>query len=125
MAALDDCYNIFDLRAAAQKKLPKGVFEFVDRGTEDEVALRNNRSAFERLKLKHRALVDVSGRSMETMLFGKPAGMPKAIAPTGGAGLGWIEGELELAKAAAAGRIPFTLAPGPMTSMAKIAKEAA
>ena len=75
MAALDHCHNVFDLREAAKKKLPKGIFEFVDRGTEEEVALRNNRAAFERLKLKHRALVDVSGRSMETMLFGKPAGM--------------------------------------------------
>ena len=46
MAALDDCHNIFDLRAAAKKKLPKGIFEFVDRGTEEEVALRNNRAAF-------------------------------------------------------------------------------
>ena len=124
MSALENCHNISDLRAAAQKKLPKGVFEFVDRGTEDEVALRNNRSAFERLKLKHRALIDVSGRSMETTLFGKPAGMPMAIAPTGAAGLCWYEGELELAKAAAAARIPFTLATGSMTSMEKIAKEA-
>ena len=29
MAALDDCYNIPDLRLAAQRRLPKGVFEFV------------------------------------------------------------------------------------------------
>ena len=62
MAALDRCYNIADLRAAAQRRLPRGVFEFVDRGSEDEVALRNNRAGFERIKLKHRALVDVSGR---------------------------------------------------------------
>ena len=124
MAALDHCYNIHDLRAAAKRKLPKGVFEFVDRGTEDEIALRNNRSGFERLKLKHRAFVDVSGRSTETTLFGKPASMPFAIAPTGAAGLCWYEGELELAKAAAQANIPFTLATGAMTSMEKIATEA-
>ena len=76
MAALDDCYNIFDLREAARKRLPKGVFEFFDRGTEDEVALANNRAAFERLKLKHRALVDMTDRTMATTLFGKPASMP-------------------------------------------------
>src|SRR5258707_5016829 len=83
MAALDNCYNIHDLRNAAQKRLPKGVFDFFDRGTEDEVALHNNRAAFERIKLKHRALVDVSKRSMATTLFGKPVSMPMAIAPTG------------------------------------------
>ena len=124
MTALADCYNIADLRAAARKRLPKGVFEFVDRGSEDEVALRNNRAGFERIKLRPRSLVDVSGRSMQTTLFGKPAGLPLAIAPTGAAGLCWYEGELQLAKAAAAAKVPFTLATGAMTSMEKIAKEA-
>ena len=95
MSGLDDCYNIFDLRDAARKRLPRGVFEFFDRGTEDEVALANNRAAFERLKLKHRALVDMTNRTMATTLFGKPASMPMAIAPTGVAGLCWYHGELE------------------------------
>ena len=52
MAGLNDCYNVHDLRDAARKRLPRGVFDFFDRGTEDEVALANNRAAFERLKLK-------------------------------------------------------------------------
>lgn len=124
MAALDDCYNIFDLREAAKRRLPKAVFEFVDRSTEDHLALRNNREAFEKIKLRFRALVDVSERSTKTMLFGKEIALPMAIAPTGAAGLCWHEGELELAKAAARAKIPFTLATGAMTSMEKIAKEA-
>jgi (S)-mandelate dehydrogenase len=124
MSRLDNCYNVFDLREAAKRRLPKAVFEFVDRSTEDELALRNNRHAFEKIKLKHRALVDVSGRSTKTTLFGKEIALPMAIAPTGAAGLCWHEGELELAKAAARAKIPFTLATGAMTSMEKIAKEA-
>jgi (S)-mandelate dehydrogenase len=124
MSALDDCYNVFDLRDAAKRNLPKAVFEFVDRSTEDEIALRNNRAAFERIRMRHRALVDVSGRSTKTTLFGKEISAPMAIAPTGAAGLCWYEGELELAKAAAKMKIPFTLATGAMTSMEKIAKEA-
>ena len=43
------CYNIFDLREIALKRVPKGLFEFVDRGIEDEVSLRHNRSIFERV----------------------------------------------------------------------------
>ncbi len=124
MTALDRCLNVYDLRAAAKRRLPKAVFEFVDRGSEDGIAVANNRNAFERIKLRHRALVDVSGRSMATTLFGKPVSMPLAIAPTGAAGLCWHEGELELAKAAAKAKIPFTLATGAMTSMEKIAQEA-
>ncbi len=124
MAALDNCYNVFDLRDAAKRRLPKAVFEFVDRSTEDELALRNNRAAFEKIKLLHRSLVDVSVRSTRTTLFGKEISLPMAIAPTGAAGLCWHEGELELAKAAARAKIPFTLATGAMTSMEKIAREA-
>lgn len=35
-----DAYTIADLRAVAKKILPKGLFEFVDRGSEDELALK-------------------------------------------------------------------------------------
>lgn len=41
-------YNIFDLREMAKKRVPRGPFEFMDRGTEEEVSLRNNREVFER-----------------------------------------------------------------------------
>jgi isopentenyl diphosphate isomerase/L-lactate dehydrogenase-like FMN-dependent dehydrogenase len=122
MARLDQCLNIRDLRAAAQHRLPKGVFEFVDRATEDHIAVTNNRSAFERIKLRHRALVDVSGRNMATTLFGKPTSLPMAIAPTGAAGLCWHQGEVELARAAAKAQIPLTLSTASMTPMEKIAQ---
>ena len=52
-----------------------------DRSTEDEVALRANREAFERLKLKPHVMVDVSKLSPETTLFGRKIAMPMAIAP--------------------------------------------
>ena len=121
MPALDRCLNIHDLRAAAQRRLPRGVFEFVDRATEDHIAVANNRSALEHIKLRHRALVDVSHRTVTTTLFGKPVSLPMAIAPTGAAGLCWHEGELELAKAAAKAKIPLTLSTASMTAMEKIA----
>ncbi len=123
MARIDDAYNIFDLRDKAKARLPKWLFEFVDRGTEDEVALRNNREAFERIKLKPRVLRDVSGRNLATTVFGKQHKLPIAIAPTGAAGMMWYQGELELARAAKAAGIPFTLATGSITSMEKIATE--
>ena len=124
MSALDNCYNIPDLRIEAKKILPKGLFEFIDRATEDEVGLRNNRAAFERIKFRPHVLNDVSGRSTATTLFGKPMAMPYAIAPTGAAGLTWFHGEFELAKAAARMGIPFTLATGANTPMEKISAEA-
>ncbi|MDR3532715.1 MAG: alpha-hydroxy acid oxidase [Rhodopila sp.] len=117
MATLDRCYNIHDLRAAAKRRLPRGVFEFVDRATEDHIAVRENRSAFEDIKLRHRALVDVSGRSTAATLFGKPAALPLVIAPTGAAGLCWYRGEVQLARAAAKAGVPLTLSTTSMTAM--------
>ncbi len=117
-------YNIADLREIARRKLPKGIFEFVDRGSEDEVALRNNRAVFERIRLRPRTLVDVSSRSQEITLFGHRQNLPIVIAPTGTAGLMWYHGEIELARAAAAAGIPFTLATGSMTSMEDVARQA-
>jgi isopentenyl diphosphate isomerase/L-lactate dehydrogenase-like FMN-dependent dehydrogenase len=110
MADLSRCYNIADLRERARARLPRGIFEYVDRGTEDEVCLRHNREVIERIKLRPRVLVDVNQRSTATTLFGKPMAMPLAVAPTGSAGLAWYEGELALAKAAKEAGVPFTLA---------------
>ncbi|HET7158720.1 MAG TPA: alpha-hydroxy acid oxidase [Burkholderiales bacterium] len=120
--SLEDALNVHDLRRMAKQRLPKWLFEFVDRGTEDEVALRNNRAAFERIKLKTQVLVDVSKRNQEIELFGKKHGMPMGIAPTGPAGMLWYKGELELARAAKAANIPFTLATGSQTSMEDVAR---
>jgi isopentenyl diphosphate isomerase/L-lactate dehydrogenase-like FMN-dependent dehydrogenase len=117
-------YNIFDLREIAKQRLPKGLFEFVDRGTEDEVSLKNNRAVFERIRLKPRTLVDVSARNQGITLFGKRHKMPILIAPTGIAGLLWHEGEIALARAAKEAGIPFTLATGSMTAMERVAEQA-
>lgn len=123
--AVDRAYNIADLRDMARRRLPKGLFEFVDRGTEDEVSLRNNRAVFERIRFQPRTLADVSGRSQEITLFGQKQKMPLVIAPTGTAGLMWYHGEIHLARAAAGAGIPFTLATGSTTAMEKVAEAVA
>jgi len=117
-----EALNVFDLREMAKDRLPKWLFEYVDRGTEDEVALRNNRAAFERIKLKTQVLVDVSQRNQEITLFGKQHKMPLGISPTGPAGMLYYKGEIELARAAKAAGIPFTLATGSQTSMEEVAR---
>ena len=86
MSRLARCHNVADLREAARRRLPRFVFEFMDRGTEDEIALRENRAGFERLRLRPDVLVDVSRRSLAIELFGKPSSLPLAMSPTGAAG---------------------------------------
>lgn len=117
-------YNIADLRAAARSALPRGLFEFVDRGTEDEVALRKNRAALEKISFRPRVLVDVSARSLQTEVFGRKSTMPLVVAPTGAAGLLWFDGEIAVARAAARAGIPFTLSTASIIGMERVAAEA-
>lgn len=114
-------FNIDDLREAARRKLPRGIFEYVDRGTEDDLAVRHNRAAFERIALKPKVLVDVSKRSTATEIFGVPCAMPLAIAPTGAAGLLCYQGEVQIARAAAKAGIPFALSTYSINSMEQVA----
>ncbi|MGE4112492.1 MAG: alpha-hydroxy-acid oxidizing protein, partial [Burkholderiales bacterium] len=78
-------YDIADLRELARRRLPKGVFEFFDRGNGDEVAVANNRAAIELVKFNPHMLVDTSRRSLATTLYGKPQAMPLVVGPTGSA----------------------------------------
>lgn len=117
-------YNTHDYRGRARKILPSGLFQFIDRGTEDERGLARNREALAALQLQRRIFRDVSKRSTATTLFGVPLAMPIAVAPTGAAGLAWYNGELALARAAAKAGIPFVLATGSLTAMEKVATEA-
>lgn len=122
MSSLDRIFNVNDFRLASRARLPKGIFEFIDRGAEDDEAIRNNLEAFRRIKLKPTVPVDASVRSTATELFGRKLGMPLAIAPTGAAGLVWFGGEVALARAAAEANIPFTLATRSMSSIEDMAK---
>jgi (S)-mandelate dehydrogenase len=112
--------TIPEIREKARRRLPRGLFEFIDRGTEDETALSNNAAAFSRLRLRPRVLVDVSRRSTETTLFDRGLSLPLAIAPTGAAGLVHHRGETVLARAAHRAGIPFTLATRSMSSIEDI-----
>lgn len=119
---LSDVTNIEDLRIIARRRLPRAVFEFVDRGAEDEIALANNRAALEQIKLTPRYFRDVSGRTLRTKLFGVDAISPLIAAPTGSAGLLWHDGEVELANACARRSIPFIVSNYSLDSVERIAQ---
>lgn len=113
-------YNIDDLRLMARKRLPKGVFQYIDLGAEDYIALNNNREVYRSLKLKNRVLIDVSKRSTATTVFGKKIAMPYGISPTASAGLMCEGGEVGLARAAARMGVPCTAATSALTPMEEV-----
>ena len=119
-----DAHNIEDLRAMAERTLPRVAYEFLERGAEDEVSMRENRNAFGRIRFRPRTLVDVSKRSTGTVLFGKEYAAPFGIAPTGAAGLYWHDADIALARAAAAANVPFILSTASFVEMERVAAEA-
>jgi len=115
--------NVEDARQIARRRLPRGLFEYIDRGTEDELSVRSNRRALDNIQLTPRTLVDISTRDQSISLFGKRLPSPFVIAPTAVAGLVWYDGEVQLAKAAAAHGIPFCVATQSITPIERIAAE--
>lgn len=113
-------YNIEDLRLRAKKRLPRGIFEYIDRGAEDEIALRNNREAYTSLKIRNRVLMDVSERTAATEIFGQKLAMPFGISPTASAGLAYEGGEVGLARAAKRMGVVCTAATSSLTPMEEI-----
>ena len=123
MADLAQAVNIEDLRELARRRLPRAIFDFFDGGAEDEVTLRANRAAFERVRLLPRVLVNVAEVDTRIALFGKETRLPLAIGPTGGIGAGRPGADLMLARAAKAHGIPFTLATPATASIERVAAE--
>jgi isopentenyl diphosphate isomerase/L-lactate dehydrogenase-like FMN-dependent dehydrogenase len=115
--------NIGDFRALARDRLPRGLFDYIDRGNEDDSALRRNRRALERIRLVPRVLVDVSSRSQSVDVFGESLSVPIGIAPTGPAGHLWFQGEVALALAASRAGIPMILSAAAAMPMEEVLRQ--
>jgi (S)-mandelate dehydrogenase len=122
MADLSHAFSIEDLRRIAKRRLPQAIFDFFDGGAEDEVTLRENRAAFERVRLLPKVLVNVAEVDTTARLFGEDAALPLAIGPTGGIGAGRPGADLALARAAKAFGVPYTLATPATASIEAIAE---
>jgi len=115
------CWNIADLRERARRRLPNGIWEYAERGTEDESGMARNRAAFDRVAFRPRVLRGVQSVDTDAEIFGRPSAFPLALAPTGAAGLLWYKGDLALARAAAAAGVPFTISSASTMDLEQIA----
>jgi len=113
--------NIEDLRQIAERRVAKAIYDYVSRGSYDEVTLRANRDDVEALKLRQRVAIDVDNRSTRTTLVGQDVSMPVGIAPVGLTGLNWADGEILGARAAAKFGVPFTLSTMSICSIEDVA----
>lgn len=101
--------SVEDLRLLAKKRLPAGVFHYIDGGAEDERTLRRNSNGFSRLEFRPRVLRDVSNIDTSTVLFGQKRPLPLILAPTGFTRIADPQGELAVARSAARRGIPYGL----------------
>ncbi|MEX2658635.1 MAG: alpha-hydroxy acid oxidase [Acidimicrobiales bacterium] len=101
--------SVEDLRRIARRRLPRGVFDYIDGGAEDEVTLARNVSAFRDLEFCPRVLRNVGAVDPTTTLLGGTLGLPLVLAPTGFTRIVLPDGELAAARAAAVAGVPYTL----------------
>ncbi|MET4577485.1 alpha-hydroxy acid oxidase [Ottowia thiooxydans] len=123
MHAVQSAWSIKELQRACVRRLPRPVLDFFEGGAEDEETLCANRRAFEQVRLVPRAFVDVSNIRIGANLIGAAATMPVAIAPMGAIAYGWPDGDIALAKAAAAAGVPYTLSTMASVSIERMARE--
>src|SRR5207253_5971155 len=94
--------NVGDYERDAERVLDPGAFGYFAGGSGDELTLRDNIEAFERRQLRPRVLVDVSEIATGTTVLGREAAMPVLVAPTAFQRLAHPDGEVAVARAAAA-----------------------
>ncbi len=94
--------NLADYEQLARERVEPGAWGYLAGGADDEVTLRENVAAFQRLKLLPRVLVDVSRVDPSVTVLGQRIAFPVLLAPTAFQSLVHADGELATARAAAA-----------------------
>lgn len=100
LPALECAYSVADIRRLARSRTPIMAFDFVDGAAEDEVTMRANLAAFQRVSFAPRVLVEVVGRNLATTALGTPLSMPVILGPTGTPAFQHPDAELAAARAA-------------------------
>ena len=106
---LQKAASIEDLRRIARRRLPGGVFDYIDGGAEDEVALDRNTRSFRELEFVPRVLRDVGTVDTSGTILGQTVPFPLILAPTGFTRIAHPPGELAVARSADRAGLPYAL----------------
>ncbi|MGH7541716.1 MAG: alpha-hydroxy acid oxidase, partial [Gemmatimonadota bacterium] len=113
--------NVQEYEAAARERLSRMAFDYYASGAHDEVTLRENRAAYERIGLRYRVLRDIRARDLSLSLLGSRAAAPILVAPTAFHRLACVEGEVATARAAGRTGTIMTLSTLSTTAMEEVA----
>ena len=114
--------NIYDLKRIYERRVPRMFYDYAESGSWTEQTFRENTSDFDKIRLRQRVAVDMSGRTTASKMIGQDVAMPVALAPVGLTGMQHADGEIKAAKAAKAFGVPFTLSTMSINSIEDVAE---
>ncbi|KIM40332.1 hypothetical protein M413DRAFT_28816 [Hebeloma cylindrosporum] len=95
---LDEILNLHDFEETV---LPAKAWAYYSSASDDEITIRENRAAFQRVWFRPRILRDVTSVDWSTTILGCKSSLPVYISATALGKLGHPDGELNLTRAAA------------------------
>ncbi|MEQ8900428.1 MAG: alpha-hydroxy acid oxidase [Roseovarius sp.] len=114
--------NIDDLKRIYRRRVPKMFYDYAESGSWTEQTFRENTSDFDRIYLKQRVAIDMTGRNLSTKMIGQDVAMPLGLAPVGLTGMQNADGEIKAARAAENFGVPFTLSTMSICSIEDVAE---
>ena len=113
--------NIKDLQRLHERRVPRMFYDYAESGSWTEQTFRENTTDFDKIRLRQRVAVDMTGRSTATQMIGQDVAMPVALAPVGLTGMQHADGEIKAARAAEAFGVPYTLSTMSINSIEDVA----
>jgi L-lactate dehydrogenase (cytochrome) len=114
--------NIADLKQIYRRRVPKMFYDYAESGSWTEQTFRENTTDFDKIYLRQRVAIDMTGRSTATRMIGQEVAMPVGLAPVGLTGMQHADGEIKAARAAEKFGVPFTLSTMSICSIEDVAE---
>ncbi len=106
---LGACYDVFDLRLAAKRRIPRPVFDYVDGAADEEIAVAANMAAFRSWRFLPRVLAGVAAADTSAPVLGNTLPVPLLLGPAGYTRMLHPDGEIGAARSALRHGLPYTL----------------
>jgi 4-hydroxymandelate oxidase len=119
-----DFLTLADYESAAREIMSKSVYEYVAAGAGNEVSLRANQAAFDRIFLLPRVLRNVAVIDSSTTLFGRKLAAPILLAPIAYQRTMHPEGELATVHGAGIAGAPFVVSTNTTVQIEELAAAA-
>ena len=113
--------NVADFQELARARLPQATYDYITTGSTDEVTLRENVAAFQRIRILPPLLTGLAEVNTATTLLTQEIAMPILLAPVAGQSLYHRQGALAAARAAAAARTILGVSSSAGSSVEEIA----